>query len=453
MTSLPWITFETSPSGNTVTYHEPGLKPSLSEAHARAVESSWRPSFVTLVGRRSKTILLDRLLGGNLAIPVHKEVYLWSLPQQSGGAPLVVIDCGMQNSQSPSPNPTAARRATPATSWSLPKIRNVNATLCGRVFSPFSSVICCFVSDLGGPRAVAKWLADLANVAAPDLPTVPRILLVVETTSDTFDERIAANKATAQLHQALQINDCIPENLPSRRNIGEIEVLGLQSSKLTQARARALKRRLLAMSEVSMKERASDYTQFSYAHFQALTKQALSHISSNITTPFHFAGASRPRGFTTDLLEACLSDFLQQMPSQAWLWHFAAPLIASALLLASYPPNAHNFAPDYLFNALYSAPCRAAIATYTMHKEIQRKFVSAVLHEFRIIFKTRNSNTLSTSELHRQTLSANHHHLADLKSHRTCFCCFLRMPEKVLACGGLGSWHHCLCGQHLGGQG
>jgi hypothetical protein len=353
MTSLPWITFETSPSGNTVTYHEPGLVPSLPEAHAGAVENSYRPSFVTFVGRRSKTILLDRLLGGDLSIPVHKEVHIWSLPRQSACAPLVVIDCGIQNSQSQPANPTAAKRATPGTSWSLPEIQNVNATLCGQVFSPFSSVICCFVSDLGGPKAVAKWLADFANAAAPDLPTVPRILLVVETTSDTFDERIAADKATGQLQQALQTNNCIPESLRGCRNaygIGEIEVLGLQSSKSTSARARALKRRLLAMSEASMKERASDYTQFNYTHFQALTKQALSHISSDITTPFRFAGASRPRGFTTDLLEACLSDFLHQMPSQAWLWHFAAPLIASALLLASYPPNAHSKVYGYLIS-------------------------------------------------------------------------------------------------------
>jgi hypothetical protein len=188
-------------------------------------------------------------------------------------------------------------------------------------------VICCFVSDLGGPRAVANWLAELASaVAAPD----------------TFDERIAANKATVHLHQALQSNDCILDGSPSRLNIGEIEVLGLQSFKSTPACARALKRRLLAMSDVAMKERASDYTQFGYAHFQALTKQALSHISSDLTTPFRFAGASRPRGFTTDLLEACLTDFLHQMPSQAWLWHFVAPLITSALLLASYPPSSHS---------------------------------------------------------------------------------------------------------------
>ena len=325
-----------------MTYHESRLRLPLPESHA-AVENNYRPSFITFVGRRSKTILLDRLLGGELAVPVHKEVYLWSLPRQSGCAPIVVIDCGMQNSHSQPPNPTAARSATPATSWSLPEIQNVNAMLCGRIFSPFSSVICCFVSDLGGQRAVANWLADLANVvAAQDLPTVPRILLVVETRSDTFDERIAANKATVHLQQALQTKDCIPENQRDYLKISEIEVLGLQSCKSTSARARALKRRLLAMSEASMKERAGDFTQFSYAHFQALTRQALSHVSKDITKPFQFASASRPRGFTTDLLEACLSDFLHQMPSQAWLWHFAAPLIASALLLASYPPNAHS---------------------------------------------------------------------------------------------------------------
>jgi hypothetical protein len=74
-----------------------------------------------------------------------------------------------------------------------------------------------------------------------------------------------------------------------------------------------------------------------------------------------------------------------------------------------------------------------------MHEEIQRKFVSAVLCEFQTIFKTYVSNKLSTSEVHRGTLSANHPYLADLKSYQTCFCCFLRMPEKVLTCG------HALC--------
>ncbi|RII24876.1 hypothetical protein CUC08_Gglean005691 [Alternaria sp. MG1] len=346
----------------------------------------------------------------------------------------------MQNSQSQPPNPSAARSATPATSWSLPEIRNVSATLCARVFSPFSSVICCFVSDLGGPKAVANWLADFADAAtARDLPTVPRILLVVETTSDTFDESIATSKAIAHLQQASHTNDCVHENQLDHLNIGEIEVLGLQSYKSTAARARALKRRLLAMSEKSMKERAGKLTQFNHTHVQALTKRALGHISTKIDEPFQLANASRSKGFTTSLLEACLSDFFLQLPSQAWLWHFAAPLVASALLLASYPPGAHNFAPDYLFDALYATPCKAAIATYTMFEDIQHKFISAVLQEFKNVFEIYISNTSSASDIHRETLRTNHTHMASLKSHRTCFSCFLRMPEKVLTCG------HALC--------
>jgi hypothetical protein len=204
-------------------------------------------------------------------------------------------------------------------------------------------VICCFVSDLGGLKAVANWLADFADAAtARDLPTVPRILLVVETTLDTFDESIATSKAIAHLQQASHTNDCVHENQLDHLNIGEIEVLGLQSYKSTAARARALKRRLLAMSEKSMKERAGKLTQFNHTHVQALTKRALGHISTKIDEPFQLANASRSKGFTTSLLEACLSDFFLQLPSQAWLWHFAAPLVASALLLASYPPGAHS---------------------------------------------------------------------------------------------------------------
>jgi hypothetical protein len=74
-----------------------------------------------------------------------------------------------------------------------------------------------------------------------------------------------------------------------------------------------------------------------------------------------------------------------------------------------------------------------------MHEDIQSKFVSAVLREFQAIFRTYNSNTLSASELHCEALRANHPHFTGLKSHRTCFSCFLRMPEKVLTCG------HALC--------
>ncbi|KAF1840101.1 FabD/lysophospholipase-like protein [Cucurbitaria berberidis CBS 394.84] len=421
MNPFPWISFETSPGENKLTYHEIAACDTGS-----SLENNCRPSFVTFVGKRSKAILLDSLLGGDVSVPVHKEVYLWSSARlRSGCAPLLIIDCGIQNPHLHPPNPALAQSSRPATSWLISKAININTTLCGRIFSPFSSVICCFVSDLGGPKAVAKWLASQATtLTASGLPTVPRILLVVETTSDTFDERIAANKAAILLFQAMQNMRSYQDPLNIQRDIkrqfGEIEVLGLHASKSTGVRARALKRRVLAMSEASMQERANTFTQFSFKHFQTLTKQAIGSLSSDAS--FHFSSASRPHGFSTELLEACLVDFLSQLPSQAWLWHFAAPIIASALLLASYPPNAHT-----------------AISSHTAHEDIQLKFLSATLHEFHDVFTLYNSGKSSASEVHRQILSTHHPHLANLKSHRSCFCCLLRMPEKVLACG------HALC--------
>lgn len=74
-----------------------------------------------------------------------------------------------------------------------------------------------------------------------------------------------------------------------------------------------------------------------------------------------------------------------------------------------------------------------------MYEEVQLKFVAAVLHEFRSMFASYRSTALSASEHHFQVLSANHTHMAELRSHVSCFCCFMRMPEKVLACG------HALC--------
>jgi hypothetical protein len=58
-----------------------------------------------------------------------------------------------------------------------------------------------------------------------------------------------------------------------------------------------------------------------------------------------------------------------------------------------------------------------------------------VLAEFSLIFTQYYSGKSSAREVHLKVLRTHHPHLADLKSHRSCFCCFMRMPEKVLSCG------------------
>lgn len=343
MRSTPWITFEASPGGNTLKWADPGLQDLIAKDD--------RPCIITVVGKRSKTTFIEGFIGGKSIVPVHRDIHLCHVPssQTRGDWPYLIVDCGVQNAHYQPPNPAADCSRTEA-SWVIPEIRNLNAALCGRLLWPFSTVICCFVNDLGGPRTVARWLAELGVANRSDIPTRPRILLVIETTSDTFDEKIAANKATVLLQQALddlKTDFALPDKLYDiESRLGPIEVLGLHSYKSNAVRVRVLKRRLLAMSEASLQQRVDTHTHFRYHHFLALSKASLSQLSKDHTVPLPFAAVSRPEGFTNELMSNCISDFLDKLPSQAWLWHFAAPLIASALLLASYPPGAHG-KPSY----------------------------------------------------------------------------------------------------------
>jgi hypothetical protein len=95
-----------------------------------------------------------------------------------------------------------------------------------------------------------------------------------------------------------------------------------------------------------MQERESAHTNFRFYHFLDLSKKLLSLVCSNSRKDqpktLNLVHASRPCGFSIELLEYCLTDFLEQILSQAWLWHLVAPLIALALMLASYPPGAHG---------------------------------------------------------------------------------------------------------------
>ncbi|KAF2633018.1 FabD/lysophospholipase-like protein [Macroventuria anomochaeta] len=410
MDTFPWITLRKK----TLTLHEPVV------GSCDAISQDSKPSYVVLVGKRSKTVLLNKLLGCTSSLPVHRDVYLRYSPKLCADrTPLVIIDSGVQSLRPPvfDDSQTDGKK----TSWTLlTEWNNYNAMLCAKVFSTFSSVICCFVNDLGGLTAVAEWLAEQINAPrVSDSPTLPRVLLVLQTSSDTFDESIATHNVNRLVRKALKRSGPVLAQREISRHFAGLEVVALQSAKSNAAQAKALKTRLFAMSKASMQERESAHTQFSFRHFLDLSKQVLHLVCSDPgKQTLYLARASRPCGFSTDLLEHCLTDFLEQIPSQAWLWHFVAPLIASALMLASYPPGAH-----------------AAISSYTANKQIQDQFLTAVLNEFRAVFAQRIDLALPAAEMHRQTLRKHHPHLADLKSHRSCFCCFMRMPEKVLACG------------------
>jgi hypothetical protein len=303
-----------------------------------------KPSFITIIGRRRKATLLGQLLE-TPSIPVHHQIYLRALPKaRTSRTPVVLIDCGVPRWHPTFGSPPWGSKAS--TSWNIPVQNNVTTTLVSKIFSPFSSVVVYFVSDLGGAKSVAEWLAyHAASPPASDLRVFPRILLVMETTSNSFDESVAASRILSQLSAAVQkvrrYSGTTPVQEDIDRHFQDMTVLGLKSSMTVAERGKMFKKRLLALSDLSMRGRLEAGVQFSLSHFEVLSKQAIEKLSQGTET-VPFAHLSRPCGFSIELFHHCLGDFLNQLPSQSWFWHFAAPLIASALLLSSYPPGAHG---------------------------------------------------------------------------------------------------------------
>jgi hypothetical protein len=333
MNDYPWITYKNSPKGGVLTQNS-------RITDGRADPRNITPSLLTIVGRKFKTTLLEQLLG-TPTIPVHQQVYLRALSKRRyGQTPIMLIDCGVLRGQQP------VVPSSNSTSWDIPAQENVTATLTSRIFSPFSSVIAYFVSDLGGLKSMAEWLASQATLSPPsDLSVLPRILLVMDTASESFDESIATSRASAQLLVAMQklknYSDPIHAQEDIDRHFRDITVLGLKSFMPVPALGKIFKKRLLALSDLSMRDRTEAAVHFNLSHIQALTRQAIYHFSLG-EERVPIAHVSRPGGFSLELFQHCLQDLLTQLPSPSWLWQFSAPLIASAILLSSYPPGAHG---------------------------------------------------------------------------------------------------------------
>jgi hypothetical protein len=226
MDDAPWITFTNNHNGVTLTQNKRALH---NAQHVCGKNTT--PSFVTVIGRRSKATILEHMIGTSL-IAVQQQVYLRASPElRINETPVVFIDCDV--SRGAANLPPNCDAATYVTSWEIPNVKNATATFSSRILAPFSGVIVYFVSDLGGPKGVTEWLASQAvSPPASDLPVLPRILLVMETNQDIFDENVEAGRVSAQLLDALRVlepdHDINVQNA-MKGHFHDITVIGLKS--------------------------------------------------------------------------------------------------------------------------------------------------------------------------------------------------------------------------------
>jgi hypothetical protein len=200
---------------------------------------------------------------------------------------------------------------------------------------PFADVVCFFSDDLGGLKNIAKCLSTWVNNGCGRPYNMPHIVVVMEMISPSaYVEREAAERLIK-----LTQNETAGTLF---KLISTIEVVALfpRATISSKSRYRLLKERLLTRLFQMRSRRESMSTLYSLTHFFSFFNRACEHYSKR-QEPFDFVKSTRVDNPLSENLLGHLLDFIKQIRESQLLLSFAAPMIASSLLLDHYLPDTH----------------------------------------------------------------------------------------------------------------
>lgn len=343
MDTPPWVTI--THTGDSALQTHPYVLANL------PLEKSSTPQFVSFIGKHEKTHVLRHLLlsDKNLDIP-HGQVYLWSDPiTRSTKTPTIFIDCELHSSSSTQwqqPVSYLTPKLSTRISWlSYGDQASVRTYFTTNVLFPISSILYYFAADLGGTTNVIDLLVQQLAV----LPLCPEFILPTTVIiTDDFEDLLLHDvsiKFNQMLVKAFRLvatshNESEAKAIIKSR-FGTLQAMSSGNANRF-ARANAIRAHMQSSLDDFVKLRRGRRYLFSFSHLQAFSTTLLSRFCSDQTTAFSFIQASRPAGFDASQLVTHLQDVLGIMPSEAWLWHFVAPMLASCLLVSLYPPDSHR---------------------------------------------------------------------------------------------------------------
>jgi hypothetical protein len=128
------------------------------------------------------------------------------------------------------------------------------------------------------------------------------------------------------------------------QQLSTIDVVAVCSQGATSAKVRFRRvREHLSQRLKHVQTNKEDHqVSFSASHVAAFFHRASIHFAESINTPFDFVRASRTFNTVASDMHQHFSNFLKHTTSTHQLTNFSAPMIASCLLLDSYPPGAHG---------------------------------------------------------------------------------------------------------------
>jgi hypothetical protein len=205
---------------------------------------------------------------------------------------------------------------------------------------PLADVFCFFSDDLGGFRPIARrlalWLDQSRSPASPKT-ALPSVLIVTSKLSPGTEAEERAKRAfLCMLEEETAVSPF--------EQLSAIDVVAVLPKRAVSAvsRCRRVKDRLMEKSDHVRSDREARRVLYSATHMAAFLQAAAAHFARSLDAPFDFIQASRVHNHVAPDLAEHLSIFFKHTASSTQLTEFAAPMLASTLLLDSYPPNAHR---------------------------------------------------------------------------------------------------------------
>jgi hypothetical protein len=213
-----------------------------------------------------------------------------------------------------------------------------------RLLFPFADVLCFFSDDLGGFRQTAQrlalWLEQSRSSTAAEAP-LPGVVIVTSKLPPSAAAEAQAKRAFLwMLEEEMGVE--LGADLPKQLSAIDVVAIRLRGATWTDAGCRRVKGRLMKQSDQVRRRRAASRALYSATHMVAFLKGAGAHLARSLDAPFDFIHASRLHNPVAPDLAEHLSNFLGRIDSSDQLTEFAAPMIASTLLLDNYPPGAHG---------------------------------------------------------------------------------------------------------------
>ncbi|KAH6714025.1 hypothetical protein BKA61DRAFT_689470 [Leptodontidium sp. MPI-SDFR-AT-0119] len=280
----------------------------------------------------------------------------------------------------------------------------------------------------------AKVLFPFSTISPTTRSRLTRVLILDDIQDPTcFDESLSMTGFIHKLRSCLSarttnlgelgnnsISDVEFEKLLNE-SFFEIRILALprNEDQIQTGQLKKLRTRILQESQNAYEFRKAAKMNISARHFKSLVHYACRHFSRSLTTPFNFVQASRIPNPVPDF-EHGLVTFMGLVPPNHL--DIASSIIASALRLDSFPPGAHVFELELIFNQLYSKMLsRAFNQDQQLIQDIKENFCS-------------NTELYNTAATHRKLMHSYAYVWQDISSNTICLSCLARKPDSTLRC-------------------